>query len=96
MNARMSDPTAVAAANTNAMNPARPNIGAPVRFEAMTPRNPTPTRRIALVAVLLFTGVLLRLVRVLVGLIIARARARSKCYMGFSSACVPGWVVPFG
>ena len=95
MNARMSDPTAVAAASTNAMNPARPNIGAPVRFEAMTPRNPTPTRRIALVAVLLFTGASCA-GRVLVGLIIARARARSKCYMGFSSACVPGWVVPFG
>ena len=59
MNARMSDPTAVAAANANAMNPARPNIGAPVRFEAMTPRNPTPTRRIALVAVLLVTRGLL-------------------------------------
>ena len=77
MNARMSDPTAVAAANTNAMNPARPNIGAPVRFEAMTPRNPTPTRRIALVAVLLFTGVSCA-GRVLIGLIIARAGARGK------------------
>ena len=58
-----SAPTPAAMARTKAANPTRPNRGVAATCEAMVPRNPTQTRRIALVAVVLFTGVLLCPVR---------------------------------